>query len=416
MKLNSMHLENFRGFTDLEVSFDPSLTVFVGENGTGKTTILDAIAVLLKQIPLFIQGSYYGEKNISDIRIGAESTLLNYTMSTDIKNYEITLNIVKKRDFALEENPISKNIDFINQIKSYPIPILVYYSAKREINKYQRELSTSTNLKAAYSNAFEPYIDFSTALSWFIDKSSEEALEAVRTKNLEHHLPELQAVRQAVSKALGHYNEPYVSETPPKLLITKKEAPDIPLNLHQLSDGCRTMLALVMDLSRRMAIANSGLPLDLGETILHRPAIVLIDEIEQHLHPAWQQTVLPTLMEIFPKTQFIVTTHSPQVITSIESAKVRIISEGDKVYAAPKGTLGAEASRIMKQVFGVENRPPSEARDQLQEYRRLVYADQGEIPSALKLRDVLNKRYGLNEPELVELDMYIENRKWEMSE
>ncbi|MBQ7618085.1 MAG: AAA family ATPase, partial [Desulfovibrio sp.] len=268
----------------------------------------------------------------------------------------------------------------------------------------------------AYKNAFEPQIDFSPTLTWFIEKSSQEALEVVNTKNLNHRIPVLDAVRQAVSSALGDYNEPYVAETPPQLFITKKESPDLPLNLKQLSDGYRTMLALVMDLARRMALAYDGVQLTAGESVLHTAGIVLIDEIELHLHPSWQQTVLPRLREIFPNVQFIVTTNSPQVVTSIDEAHVRILGDGGRIHTAPQGTWGAEASRVMKQIFGVDNRPPSQARDDLEEYSDLVYADKWNTDRARQLRLILDERYGRQEPELVELDLHIENRKWEMNE
>ena len=91
-------------------------------------------------------------------------------------------------------------------------------------------------------------------------------------------------------------------------------------------------------------------------------------------------------------------------------------SDGGNVYAAPQGTWGAEASRIMKQVFGVDNRPPSKARDELEKYRKLVYEDKWDTNEALELRNILNERYGGQEPELIDFDMYIENRKWERNE
>lgn len=416
MQLTSMSLENFRCFDKIDVTFDPQLTVFVGVNGAGKTAVLDAVAVLLKQMHLFVNNQYRNKINVYDVSVGATSTKLNYIVSSDNKNYTLRCNYKKNKTFAIDNDFFQNNRNFIDSIKYVRVPVVVYYSAKRVINEYHREIAANANPDDAYKNAFEPHIDFSSTLTWFIEKSSQEALEAVHSNNLEHRIPELNAVRQAVSRALGEYNEPYVGETPPQLFITRKESPNIPLNLQQLSDGYRTMLALVMDLARRMALANADRQWPEGENVLHSPGIVLIDEVELHLHPSWQQTVLPRLMEIFPNVQFIVTTHSPQVITSLEAKHIRILGDGGKVLSAPQGTLGAEASRILKQVFRVDNRPPSQARNDLEEYRSLVYGDKWDTPRALALRALLDKRYGGQEPELVELDMHIENRKWEMSE
>ena len=103
---------------------------------------------------------------------------------------------------------------------------------------------------------------------------------------------------------------------------------------------------------------------------------MLIDEVDMHLHPAWQQTILSDLRKAFPRVQFIVTTHSPQVISSIPSKNIRILDEG-VVYDAPYGTEGAESSRILKRIFDVNLRPPqNEYTIALQEYRDLVYEDQ----------------------------------------
>lgn len=416
MKLCSMHVENFRCFANMDVTFDPQLTVFVGVNGSGKTAVLDAVAILLEQMPLFINDDYKIKINVSDVRIGAPSAKLNYSISEENKNYTLCCNYDKNQTSAMDRNLFKNNINFIESIKSFKVPVVVCYSAKRVINEYHREIDACANPDDAYKNAFKPHIDFSSTLTWFIEKSSQEALEAVHSKNLEHRIPELQAVRQAVSRALGDYNEPYVGDTPPQLFITHKDTPHIPLRLQQLSDGYRTMLALVMDLARRMALANADRQWPEGESVLHSPGIVLIDEVELHLHPSWQQTVLPRLLKIFPHVQFIVTTHSPQVISSVEARHVCILGDGGKVHTAPQGTWGAEASRILKQVFGVDNRPPSRARDELEEYRKLVYDDKWDTTRAVELRKVLDERYAGQEPELVEMDMHIENRKWEMDE
>ena len=101
---------------------------------------------------------------------------------------------------------------------------------------------------------------------------------------------------------------------------------------------------------------------------------------------------------------------------SIDEAHVRILGDGGRIHTAPQGTGGAEASRVMKQIFGVDNRPPSQARDDLEEYSDLVYADKWNTDRARQLRLILDERYGRQEPELVELDLHIENRKWEMNE
>jgi predicted ATP-binding protein involved in virulence len=174
------------------------------------------------------------------------------------------------------------------------------------------------------------------------------------------------------------------------------------------------MLALGMDFARRLTLGNSHLR---GEQSPHQvPAIMLVDEIELHLHPAWQQRVLADLQRAFPETQFIVTTHSAPILTTVPDECIRILEEG-RVHAAPPGTEGAEVSRVLKRILGVDVRPPeNQATRELEEYLALVDADQWQSPRALELRKQLDTRYQGEEPALLEADLRIENRKWELAE
>jgi predicted ATP-binding protein involved in virulence len=135
--------------------------------------------------------------------------------------------------------------------------------------------------------------------------------------------------------------------------------------------------------------------------------------VELHLHPSWQQTVLTTLMDIFPNTQFIVTTHSPQVLTSVSAKHIRILRDG-KAYTVHDQTQGAESSQLLKHVFGVETRPQNlPVVQELNEYTKLVYAEEWDTPRAEELRKILSKHFGSDDPKLMELNLHIENSKWE---
>ena len=166
---------------------------------------------------------------------------------------------------------------------------------------------------------------------------------------------------------------------------------------------------MVMDISARMAEANPHL----GEQSNKSEALIMIDEVDLHLHPRWQQTILIDLQKAFPNAQFIVTTHSPQVLTTVESSSIQIISDF-KLYSAPSGTEGAEASRVLKRVFGVDLRPNNSVTLKLNRYLDLVYNDKWEDVEALELREELNNIFNGEEPALIEADLYIENRKWEI--
>ena len=144
---------------------------------------------------------------------------------------------------------------------------------------------------------------------------------------------------------------------------------------------------------------------------------MLVDEVDLHLHPSWQQRVLADLMETFPLTQFIVTTHSPQILTTVSSECIRILRD-NKVYSAPAGTEGAEPQRLLKQVLGLKDVRPlaSPATQELKEYLSLVDRDQWSSSRALELRKKLDERYQGTEPALLDADLQIENREWELGD
>jgi predicted ATP-binding protein involved in virulence len=181
-----------------------------------------------------------------------------------------------------------------------------------------------------------------------------------------------------------------------------------------LSDGLRNTIAMVATLAFRIAKLNPHLG---AEAALETPGVALIDEVDMFLHPSWQQTILKSLRTAFPKVQFIVSTHSPQVLTTVASESIRILSDGN-VYGAPAGTEGAEPGRLLTSALGLKSeRPPDNvATQELLAYLALVDQDKWNSPEALALRKTLDARYQGNEPALLEADLLIENRKWELGE
>ena len=181
------------------------------------------------------------------------------------------------------------------------------------------------------------------------------------------------------------------------------------LRIDQLSDGFRTTLAMVMDIAGRMAEANPD-----AEDILATPGIVLIDEVDLHLHPEWQQRILPELQSIFKNVQWIVSTHSPQVMTTVEARSIHIIKHDDsKVYIEkPVFSLGAQSSEALTEIQGVPLRPESSiqiVRD-LARYKALVEQENEKSEEALRLRARLNKWGKGHVPELMKIDLNIRLR------
>ena len=430
MNILSAEIENFRGLEKLAIPFDRHLTVFVGTNGSGKTAILDALALSLQNL---MKRLFSGDPDSQECTARKEDfrqdcTPINIHAAFSCLQHNINCTLQ-----FLPDNTICAKIDNQDAFRELlfpgtassaglagsvgtsshsPIPVFARYTAHRYVKTGSAGREPSFSKWSALHHAFTDQIDFAAALSWFLDKSAEEARTARMNRDPSFALPELAALRKAVTLVLRDYEAPYVDNVPPQLFIRSREHPDIALSVEQLGDSTRTMLALVMDLAHRMAIANAHIPWEAGTIVLHSPGIVLVDEIELHLHPSWQQTILPSLQAIFPNVQFIVTTQSPMVLSSVEDRHIRILEQG-VLCSAPRGTWGADASRLLKRIFGVDSRPPSPATAQLTEYRELVYADAWDSERARQLRSILDRRYGGEEPELLDLDLYIDNRKWE---
>jgi len=133
----------------------------------------------------------------------------------------------------------------------------------------------------------------------------------------------------------------------PKLLIDHGSST---LYVRQLSDGERGTLALVLDLTRRLAQANP----EMSDPAAEAEAIVLIDEIDLHLHPKWQRQTVQNLTTAFPRCQFIATTHSPQVIGEVEHDRIQIIADG-QVYS-PTHSFGVDSSRVLEEIMDTDPR------------------------------------------------------------
>jgi len=420
MKLKSIHLEHFRCFESFDLELDDQLTVLVGENGAGKTAVLEALSIFLKWWAKPAHGGHmFAQISTADVQYGyePEDVKLRYDLVESSGQGRIACSIE-----LVYFSSGDKTVFLANQIEMPSIELL-REDETSVFAAYMTDRFTSDNdfilpertqklseIKQTDGN-FSRKIDYGDTILWFNDTDADEA-RAMRDSNRKEEFPELKAVREALNKALlGKYERPSMMGTPPELVIYEKGSGHV-YKVSQLSDGYRAMLALVMDLARRMAQAPRSMSSD-GESILHTSAIVLIDEVELHLHPSWQQTVLLTLMDIFPNTQFIVTTHSPQVLSAIQPKHIRILSDG-KAYSVEEQTQGAEASRLLKSIFRVELRPKDlEIVKALKKYSKMVYDEKWDTPEAVELKKTLTDHYGNDEPVMMELDLHVENALWE---
>lgn len=382
MKIKELHLTNFRGFEQLDIVFPNRLAVFIGVNGAGKSAVLDAISssfyALFNKLN-FLSGAVTTPHNIplsqKDIRNGANQefnirTKLNFNQ---YDNIEVSQHYIDKEVRVFREQINNEWItNFLKRFeisKTFNLPIFLHLKVTGIENKRRYEEFSNDRERGelyAYENAFgASQIDYEDFVVWFRYEEDKENEKIIETKNFDAKNLVLQTIRKAVSVFFSQIkaenfgdlkierkskNSQSFSSLSDKSSLTIQKG-NIRLLVEQLSDGEKKLLTIVCDIARRLTIANPSLtnPLE-GE------GIVLIDEIDLHLHPQWQREVIPALLATFPNLQFIVTTHSPQVLSKVKKESIFILEDGQLVKNVPN-TYGRNASAILFEIFGVTDRP-----------------------------------------------------------
>ncbi|SAY38264.1 AAA family ATPase, partial [Candidatus Synechococcus spongiarum] len=371
MKLARVEIENYRAIQKLDLPLHPGLTVLHGNNGLGKTSVLSAIATGLGGIQKILKDASSIEFDKSDPR-GSGQVQVRLTTVDDIA-WERCMDGPQKRHALgkLEKrDDLGKLKDVMNAImnadwretKPLDLPIVAFYDTDRAVfDLPQRRTGFKTEFSRyeALKGALSARTDFRNFFEWFYARENEELREQKEHLDFNHRLGDLETVRKAIEAMLPGISNPRIKQDPLRFVVSVQRDDEKPeeLFIKQLSGGYQIMLALASDLARRMAQGNPHL-----EDPLQSEAVVLIDEIELHLHPSWQQRILDDLTRTFPNTRFIVSTHSPQVLTTVKPEHI-VELEREQGCIVPRSvgavpTYGAEAGDVLAAVMGVEERPP----------------------------------------------------------
>ena len=337
MYIETLSLKNYRGVRSLSLKLEPQLNILAGENGTGKSTVLDAVAILLSGAISRIRhvGTSGQHINEDDITNGEAFASLELTCRHEEQAIFWRLTKSRKGYGAPPEPSVFKDLnEYTKAVQAQisadsntaTIPLFVHYPVKRAVLDIPLRIREkhSFDLLAAYENALAGKANFRTFFEWFREREDLEnemrkyQNELFKPENYSFPDSQLEAVRQALDQVLPRYRNLTVRRSPLRMEIDKDGHI---LKVDQLSDGEKCLIALVSDLSRRLAIANpSGQP-------LQGKGIVLIDEIDLHLHPKWQRMIIPKLVEVFPNCQFIVSTHSPHVLTHVQPKNIFLLNQ-----------------------------------------------------------------------------------------
>lgn len=353
MFVQRLKLEHFRRFDELDLSFTHRLNVIVGVNGAGKSTILGAIAKMLSWYVRRLvspSGTGVGVPILeSEIKMGAASASIEVSVSDGVKDVAWVLQKnVKGAPVASARSELRALNDYVKEFRENrrgdirSVPIIVSYGVNRSVVDIPLRIRQrhQFSVLSTYDDVFERSADFRRFFEWFRaneDIENERIADRVvegRGEGSEYrHSRELPAVRQALSVFLPEFTKWKIRRTPLRMEVLKDGHP---LNVEQLSDGEKCIVALVGDLARRLVVANPDF-----ENPLVGSGIVLIDEVELHLHPAWQRTILPRLLKTFPNVQFIVTTHSPTVLAQLNALLYGQEDSGIGVYELRDGRISS---------------------------------------------------------------------------
>ena len=433
MKLKRVEIENYRAIETLDLPLDPDLTVFHGANGHGKTSVLRAIAMGLSSIPRLLPGvSAIGYNFPPTDRRGLQPLRVGLTTVDGIA-WERQSGGERGRSSTRELQDAMEAIVEADREGAEPLdlPIFAFYDTDRtafddlqrdqifEERRQRRDRDFEENFPryAALGEALAPRgTNVRVFLKWFYARENEELREKNERRDWDYRLKELNAVRTAIERMISGITDPRIKPRPLRFVVSMESETDKSeeLALDQLSGGYRIMLALAADLARRMAQGNPHL-----DDPLQSEAIVLIDEVDLHLHPDWQQRVLTDLATTFPNAQFIVSTHSSPVLTTVRPEQIVELRREDgrivpRQFAAPTyATYGAEAGSVLKMVMGVQERPAAEHNEfvkKLEEYMRLVYDGRGRSKEAVSLRGEL-KSLSPRDPALDAAELEMERQE-----
>ncbi|WP_437707422.1 AAA family ATPase [Sorangium sp. So ce448] len=435
LHLDRLSLRNFRCFAACEVELHGKLTVLVADNGRGKTAILDAIGIALGLFVDTVSGiPKYRGFDREDVRHvpaadgamrAALPTEIEASGSVDGKRIRWSRALVgdgaRARTTTKDAGELRRAAqglrDRIDAFAAGPgkarplLPLVAFYGTGRlwsehRLTEGKRAPDPATlGRLSGYLDCLSSSSSFKTFVAWYEDTAN-AARSPASVAYGPHERPEklLAAVRKATRTVLaptGWHSLDWDFERR-KLVVEHAQHGRLPLSV--LSDGVRNMVALVADLAHRCVRLNPHFG---EEAARSTPGILLIDEVDMHLHPRWQQLVVDLLREVFPQMQMVLTTHSPHVLSTVDVDSIRVIRlrDGEAVLDTPAfQTRGVESADVLAAIMDVDPVPQVEQARWLSRYRALIEDGMAEAPDAQALREKLVQHFAPNHPVILDCD------------
>ena len=298
----------------------------------------------------------------------------------------------------LHKDTNDKIIHFIWELFSFAIVLSLWRLSDNARGQIERILKASNPLNKHYTNKLVSTQRILESIEKIIHKDIKRVQKALSTYGRE-----LNIVTKTIEKFIPEYSNLRVTRIPTPHMLVEKDGETI--RLDQLSDGEKNMIAMIGDIARRLSIANPKM-----ENPLEGDGIILIDEIDLHLHPLWQRVIVSKLSEVFPNCQFIISTHSPQVLSHVKAEHIFILQpkKDDVSITKPTESYGRSTDRQLEDILGVASRP-KDIKEDLHNLYKLIQNQ--ELKEAKKLIAKLEKEIEGREPELVKAEVLIKRKE-----
>ncbi|MBP5455463.1 MAG: AAA family ATPase [Paludibacteraceae bacterium] len=407
MYIKNVNIKNFKCYDTIDFSLDQHMNVFIGVNGTGKSSILEALKILIGSLFL----GFDKEKNkisspnilTDDVRLSKLEeqypVILSATGIFDEMEADISWerSLERKGGKTLSNNAadlklVAENLQLAVRInEDAELPLVAYFSTER----YKKEkINIGIEKEGSRFKGYFNALDNETNIKFFLNLYKTETLS-----ELQRGKPSdvLESVNTAVKKCVDCKNLMYDVKKD-ELLLIQEDGEPIPF--HLLSDGVRSTLALIMEIALRCHLLNPQLGISASK---QTSGVVLIDEIDLHLHPEWQKKILEDLHSAFPCIQFIVTTHAPLVVGSIKEGRIFSVSNNE-VFDFPL-QYGRDANYILNEMGTDEM--VSEIKELIDKYFILIEKGEGKTEKSLSIRKKLELLLGERHTELQRADMML---------
>lgn len=426
MRIDRLNIKNFCGFEQADFSFSPRFNLFVGINGAGKTSLLKAIAAVFST-PM--AGTQHGGGWLHEEEGTARLALIEINGRTRFERcYPVRLEaageiVGQYRSWWVSKDGPASNANFEHTI--YPVlaeeaarisqgghgalPLCVFYPADRQWrltgvspDSAVRQQDSRLDGYRSWSNAA---LDIQGLESWIIGKSLErlEAQSFNQTSNQDTKWQdELEMVNKAVIQAVPGSTGLRYDIKYRRLMLNWQNSKPTPFDT--LSDGQRGMAALVADIARRICLLNPQLG---NEAFEVTPGVVIIDELDMHLHPTWQRKISSLLLNTFPRIQFFAASHSPQIIGELEPQHIWLMN-GNKILGHPERSLGLDSGEVLEELMGSQARNP-EIDKQVQDIRQAI--DDDKLDEAQHSLTNLKQSVG-DIPDVLEAQSAIDSLNW----